>query len=384
MKHTILQIAVAVLTLVLLAEAAVIVQVVRGDENPVTRMFTRTEQTQAPTEETEAPTAAPTAEATTQPPTEPEPEPVPEHFTLTFAGDCTLGSAPNKYNAKYSFLWFVQDNYQYPFENVLEYFEKDDLTVVNLESTFFDEKGPSSGARFTFRGPTDYVNLLSQNSVEAVSFANNHTMDYRQAGYDSTLETLKGAGLPYVEKDSTMLMTTQSGLTVGFYAVAFELDQPAMEKAVADLRAQGAEVVVVSAHWGTEGSYRPKQAQTKFAHAAIDAGADIVYGHHPHVLQPIEEYNGGVIFYSLGNFSFGGNNYPRDLDTAILQQEIVRDVDGSICLGELTVIPASISSLPKQNDFKPTPYEPDSDKYNRVLAKLDGSFKGADLVPTYK
>ena len=396
MKRTILKIVVAVLAVVLLAEAAFIVVVMKEHEQEpqlTQPSVQQTETTQPPTETTQAattlstteateePTTEPTTEATTEPETEPEPQP--EHFTLSFAGDCTLGSAPNQYNVMYSFLWYVGDDYGYPFRNVLEYFENDDLTMVNLEGTFYEGSGSSSGARFTFKGPTKYVNLLTENSIEAVSFANNHTMDYRQEGYDSTLQTLADAGLPYVEKDGSMLMTTESGLTVGFYAVAFQLDEDDMEEEIQSLRDQGAEVVVVSIHWGAEGAYRPNADQTKMAYAAIDAGADIVYGHHPHVLQPIEEYNGGIIYYSLGNFCFGGHHWPQDLDSAILQQEIIRDVDGTISLGELTIIPVSCSSLPKQNNFQPTPYAEDSEEYARVISKLDGSWKGANLNVNY-
>ena len=113
--------------------------------------------------------------------------------------------------------------------------------------------------------------------------------------------------------------------------------------------------------------------------AAIDAGADIVFGTHPHVLQPIEYYADGVIYYSLGNFSFGGNGAPDDYDTALLQQEVIRQPDGTVELGELTRIPACISSIPERNNFQPTPMEPGSEAYDRVLSKLDGSFAGPNL-----
>ena len=103
----------------------------------------------------------------------------------------------------------------------------------------------------------------------------------------------------------------------------------------------------------------------------IDAGADIVWGSHPHVLQAMEEYNGGKIFYSLGNFSFGGNIYPDDYDSALIQQEIIRQPDGSICLGETIVVPVCVSSIPDRNNFQPTPYEEGSEGYQRVLEKLD-------------
>lgn len=342
-----------------------------------------TTDTTAPVEETTPPTETQPADVETiPPPPEDAPELEPEHFTLTFLGDCTIGSAPSQFNVMYSILWYIGEDYSYPFKGVIDYIDDDDLTIVNLEGTFCDPM-PNSGARFTFRAPTNYVNVLTENSIEAVSFANNHTMDYRQEGYDSTLATLEEAGVPYVEKDSSMIMTTETGLTVGFYALSFALDKEDMEAEIAGLREQGAEVVVVSAHWGAEGSYRAAHTQTEIAYAAIDAGADIVYGHHPHVLQKIEEYNGGIIYYSLGNFVFGGHHWPQDLDSAVLQQEIIRSPEGEISLGVLTIIPVSCSSLPAQNDFQPTPYEVGSEKYERAMSKLDGTFKGGDLIVNY-
>ena len=316
------------------------------------------------------------------PPPEAEGELEEERFTLTFLGDCTIGSQPIQLNVMYSILWFIGEDYTYPFKGVIDYIDDDDLTVINLEGTFCDPM-PNSGALFTFRAPPHYVNVLTENSIEVASFANNHTMDYRQAGYDATLATLTEAGIPYVEKDSSMIMTTDSGLTVGFYALAFSMDKADMQAEIAALREEGAEIVIVSAHWGAEGSYRAAHTQVDIAHAAIDAGADIVYGHHPHVLQKIEEYNDGIIYYSLGNFVFGGHHWPQDLDSAVLQQEIIRSPEGEISLGELTIIPVSCSSLPAQNDFQPTPYEEGSEKYERVMSKLDGTFKGPDLVVKY-
>mgnify|MGYP002236903935 CR=1 FL=1 len=147
-------------------------------------------------------------------------------------------------------------------------------------------------------------------------------MDYGANGYASTLAALEQAGVPYVERDSTAVVTTGSGLTIGLYAaVYYKLD-------VADMTAKnccpagaGGGLNHLRPHWGVEGTYHPTEEQKQVGHAAIDTGADIVFGSHPHVLQPIEEYGGGIIFYSLGNFSFGGNGAPKDYDTALVQQE---------------------------------------------------------------
>ncbi len=334
---------------------------------------------------TEIPTTAVPTEAPTTVPVETEPvetEPKEVVYTLTFAGDCTLASDPGNYYSPHGFIQTVGTDYGYPFRNVLEYFENDDFTIVNLESVLADE-GAAANKLFTFRGPTAYTEIFTGSSVEAVTLANNHTEDYGKAGYESTTNALAQAGVGYVEEDKTTLYTTESGLTIGLYADSFYFSEADIRKNVQALQAQGAEIIICAFHWGTEGSYRPTGDQKNFAHAAIDAGADIVYGHHPHVLQPIEEYKDGVIFYSLGNFSFGGNHFPRDMDSAIIQMQVIRDEDGKVSLGEMTIVPISISSMEGQNNFQPTPYAQGSTEYDRTLTKLDGTFTGPDLNVDY-
>ena len=350
---------------------------------PVTTLPTQipTAATEIPT--TEAPTTVP---PTTVPPTTepapPETEPQEIRYRLSFAGDCTLGSNPNNYGSPHGFIGTIGEDYGFPFRNVLEFFQNDDFTIINLESVLADS-GSGANKLFTFRGPTAYTEIMTGSSVEAVTLANNHTLDFGKAGYESTLQALSDAGVAYVEEDKTTLWVTESGLTIGLYADAFTFSTAEIQKNVDKLREQGAEIVICAFHWGVEGSYRPTTDQKKIAKAAIDAGADIVYGHHPHVLQPIEEYNGGYIFYSLGNFSFGGNHFPRDMDSAVIQVDVLRDASGSISLEGLTIIPVSISSMKNQNNFQPTPYEAGTKEYDRTLSKLDGSFDGPDLVVNY-
>ena len=341
---------------------------------------------EAATELTGAPTEIPTTEPeATAAPTETEPvetEPQEIRYVLTFAGDCTLAADPGNYNSPHGFIKTIGEDYGYPFRNVLQYFEQDDFTIINLESVLADS-GAAASKLFNFRGPVEYTQIMTSSSVEAVTLANNHTMDYGKAGYESTTQALTGAGIAFVEEDKTAIITTESGLVIGLYADAFTFSEDDIQKNVTALRNQGAEIVICAFHWGTEGSYRPTADQKKFAHAAIDAGADVVYGHHPHVLQPMELYGDGIIFYSLGNFSFGGNHFPRDLDSALVQLEVIRDAQGNISMGMVTLIPVSISSMPVQNNFQPTPYEEGSEEFDRTISKLDGTFNGPDLNVNY-
>ena len=308
-----------------------------------------------------------------------ETAPTEERFLLTFVGDCTLGANPKNSYAEVGFPKVVGEDYAYPFQNVVSFFESDDATFVNLEGTLTD-KGNPADKTYTFRGSPAYSHILTDNSVEVVTLANNHSFDYGQAGYDSTRTVLEDAGIPYGVRDSGVLIELDCGLKVGLYGmVYYKLDAEDMKAEIAALREQGAELVIVAPHWGVEGSYRPNQLQTDVGHAAIDAGADIVWGSHPHVLQPIETYGNGIIYYSMGNFCFGGNSKPEDFDTALLQQEVIRSTDGEISLGDLTIIPCSISSENTVNNYQPTPMAADSEEYARVLRKLDGSFEGPNL-----
>lgn len=328
--------------------------------------------------EEKTPDTRPTAAAaqtteTTVPtrPTETTPtEPQEERFLLTFAGDCTFGSTQANAFALYGFPKTVGEDYRYPFANVISWFENDDFTMVNLEGPLCDSGNPVQ-KKHTFRGSTSYVHILTENSVEAVTLANNHSLDYGQFGYDCTTATLQAAGVPYVEENSSTIVATEGGLTIGLYAaVYYSLDMEDMISEITALKERGADVIIFAPHWGAELYYGPNEIQKEFGYAAIDAGANIVFGSHPHVLQPVEEYNGGVIYYSLGNFSFGGNIYPGDYDTALIRQEVIRGSDGTIRLGELTAVPCNVSSAADHNNFQPTPYAAESGDYARVMEKL--------------
>jgi len=323
---------------------------------PETTVATVPETTAA---ETGTPTTAPT-----------ETEPQEERFLLTFAGDCTFGSNPNNLYTSYCFEKTVGNDWSFPFANVISYFEKDDCTMVNLEGTL-TETGQRIRKAYNFKGSPEFVNILTENSVEAVSLANNHTMDYSYEGYDNTVATLQNAGVIYVETNQSVVFTTERGLTVGLYGTVYHsMDVEDMVEEITAMKEAGVDVIVFAPHWGAENYYKPGNVQVDAGHAAIDAGAHIVWGSHPHVLQPVEEYNGGIIYYSMGNFSFGGNIYPSDFDTALIQQEVIRYPDGTVTLGETTVIPCSVSSRKDLNNFQPTPCEEGSEQYTRVLKKL--------------
>lgn len=310
----------------------------------------------------------PTVEDTTAP------APQPEEFVLSFAGDCTLGTGVEVYGGSWTFVGMVGDDYDYPFVNARELFSQDDFTMVNFEGVLCGELPPVE-KEFRFRGPVEYAKILTSGDIEAVNLTNNHVYDFGQAGYDSTKKALDAEGILYVEDDCSALYTTERGLTIGIFATKFVADVKLIKSEVEKLRAEGAEVVIVSYHGGIESTYTPTKDQVTYAHAAIDAGANIFFGHHPHVLQPIEAYNGGIIYYSLGNFSFGGNRNPADKDTAVIQQHVIREPDGTIRLSTVSMIPYCVSSSTTRNTYQPTPYEKGTEAYERTLKKLMGTFQ---------
>lgn len=338
---------------------------------------------------------SPTPSPSPEPTPTPTPEPQPEYFTLSFIGDCTLTSHQNLWEGSpYHYASRMNGDYSYPFSNTVEYFENDDFTLANLECTFSDQQ-LYSGQTFYFKAPSEWAQILTCGGVDFVTTANNHMYDFGEAGAQDTFATLEYWGIPYGTDGQAQLFTTESGLTLGIYCAYRDYmpSQEAAAEAIAQLREQGAEYVICAFHWGQELYYEPNQAQIQLAHACVDAGADLVYGSHSHCLQPMEEYNGGLILYSMGNWSFGGNTSPTDRDTAIVQVTVKRDLDGSISRDSYDIIPCCVSSLPvgadegADNDYRPTPYEEGSEEYERTLSKLNGTYQagsqGADYSGWY-
>lgn len=315
----------------------------------------------------------------TEPPvTQPQPE---DTYILSFAGDCTFGDNYDDDETTFgTFCNVVKDNYKYPLSNVKEIFQNDDYTLVNLECALTEsdpteeEMETLKDHRFRFRGPAEYAQILVEGGVEFGSCSNNHSRDYGMQGLYDTWDALEAADIDYASFGKNCVATTESGLTIGIFSVFFSTSKANMEYHVRSLTSRGAEVIIMSIHWGDEGVYIPNDLQVQLGRMAIDSGVDIVFGHHSHTLMPVEAYNGGIIYYSLGNFSFGGNLNPSDKDTAILQQQICRWADGSVTLGELTVIPCRVSTVDNWNDYRPTPYNVDHPGYLRAFAKLEGSF----------
>ena len=312
---------------------------------------------------------------------EPTPEPEPEYFTLHFIGDCTLASAVGFQGGPNGYDTITGGDVNYPFAKTAQYFADDDFTMANCECCF-TESNNATAKTFTFKTGAEYAGVFPAGSVEFVTLANNHVLDYGQTGYDDTKAALDAVGVAYAGRDEWTIYETESGLKIGIYAVSFgTFDQ--IREGIAAVKEAGADFIIAALHFGDEGSYQINGDQQVQAHAAIDLGADFVYGSHPHTLQPMEEYNGGLITYSMGNWTFGGNTNPRDKDTFILRMELRRDPDGTVSISDYEIIPCASSGELSYNNYQPVLYAEDGEGYQRVLSKLDGTFTGANLKIGY-
>lgn len=310
-------------------------------------------------------------ETITEAPTE---APVPDvEITVSVMGDCTLGTDENFYYATSLNAYYDSQGADYFFQNIRPILEKDDLSIVNMEGTL-TESTAHCGNKFAFKGAPEYVNILSGSSVEAANLANNHSHDYGDQSFADTKQILTDAGITAFGYDDTAVMEIKGvkvGL-VGIYELYDHLERmQQLQDNIARVKEEGAKLVIVIFHWGNERETVPDSNQVTLGHAAIDCGADLVIGHHPHVLQGIEEYRGKMIAYSLGNFCFGGNSAPSDMDTMIYQQTFtIRD--GQVVADQnTTIIPCSISSAASQgyNNYQPTPAE--GSEAERILQKIE-------------
>lgn len=262
-----------------------------------------------------------------------------ERIIISGAGDVTLGfNFPYMFN-NISKLYGVDCAFDYPFLNVRNVFANSDLAIVNLEGalTKSDKARPK---KFNFKGDPAYARCLNEGNIDIVNLANNHFMDYSEEGALETIDSLNFHKINYCggginENDSSFLkVINRKGINVGFLGFAQVGRYPPAGRLSAGTNPfdndsfdkiknskYNCDILVISCHWGIERKPFPENYQVSDARKMIDSGADIVFGHHPHIIQGIEEYNGGIIFYSLGNFIFGGNSFPSDRDSFIAQVE---------------------------------------------------------------
>jgi poly-gamma-glutamate synthesis protein (capsule biosynthesis protein) len=288
-------------------------------------------------------------------------QPLPQGFVeikISAAGDFILGfdekfGTVNRFDTVFK---EKNNDYSYFLKNVKHFFETDDLTIVNLENplTLATSK---TVKEFTFKGKPEYTQILKEGSIEAVNIANNHTYDYLQQGMKDTINHLKKANISYFG-DGHKAITEVQGIKVGSLGYKGWSNAKAVKESIKrDLEnmKKNTDLIIVSFHWGEERSNYPNSIQKDLGKFAIDQGADLVLGHHPHVIQGIEQYKNKYIVYSLANFCFGGNRNPSDKDTFIFQQSFIVDDKKQIVTSKMNIIPCLVSSVTYRNDYCPTP-----------------------------
>ena len=342
----------------------------------VTEPSTITPSTAPTTPPATAPTVPPeTIPATPDEPEEPTSPPEPETFdiTITFTGDNMLASYKNQTKAG-SFNEYA-DKYEptYFLEKVRPIFEADDFTVVNLENVFTDRVlqpvAKNHDPAYWYCSKTSNVNILTSSSVEGVSIANNHTFDYGQQGYNDTVQTLKDANLEYGFNEKIMYFE-KNGFTIAVicHGLWGEWQADDVIKYI-NIAEKKSDYQIVFYHGGKEKVHQPDKWRVRASRKLVDAGADLVIGNHPHVLQPREFYDGAEILYSMGNFCYGGNRAPENR-TIIYQMTLTVGKDNELVTVSSSIIPCYVYTA-SRNNYQPAPIE-NQDEIDKVLAFMYG------------
>lgn len=304
--------------------------------------------------------------------------------TITAVGDVTIGR-----NVQSSSTIFKKElerqggDKNFIFRNVKDILAGDDLTIVNFEGTLAEDYSIPREKRensFLFLADPEYAQVLKDNSVEVATIENNHIDDFGTAGRVSTQKAIADAGVQWADEYHQTVYEVQ-GLKIAVLSYkTFDYYDTLYVKVPSEVAAAKAEndLVIVCFHWGAEKDYAPNDRQKKLGRMTVDAGADLVVGHHSHRINPIEKYNGKYIVYSVGNFSFAGNSKPDDMSTFIFQTRF-RIKDGEIIDNPFRIIPCRISSKTDYNDFAPTPYTEEL-RINNVIKNMLGNSKKMDYA----
>ena len=300
-------------------------------------------------------------------------------WLFSFAGDCTIGSLLEwQGSLAQDFQSVVGDDYAYPLSGVKSIFEADDLTSVNLEGTFTNSTN-AVVKPYRFKADPAYVQVLKEGSVEAVSTANNHSGDFQDEGRADTIAALDSAGILHTGAGAPLIHEMEGGLKIGMVSYNtvdnYEGEYAWRTSVQADIntcKEAECDLIIGFMHWGSvEYLTEPEAWEVQFAHDMVDWGCDLIVGGHAHILQRMEYYNNVPIFYSMGNFCYGGNTNPDDKDSVIVQAEFSRDSSGDVTLSRLHVIPCLISTRTDLNDYCPTPCQEGSEDYQRIVSRLE-------------
>ena len=296
--------------------------------------------------------------------------------TISAAGDCTLG-VDSRYHNNFN-SYYSREGAGYFLKKVRKIFGKDDITLVNFEGTLTNS-AQRANKTFTFKGPAAYTKILKKGSVEVVNLANNHSMDFGASAFKDKKRALRKDGIGYCHYGTIAYKKVKGvkAAILGFNQLS-GVSHRQIRNTIQAAQKKKAKIIIVSFHWGIERDYYPDGIQKSLGKYAIDQGADLVIGHHPHVLQGIEKYKGRYIVYSLGNFCFGGNVNPSDKDTMIFQQTFYIKKGKLLKKKEARIIPCSLSSVSYTNNYQPVPLS--GREKNRLIKKMNRLSKGMHVT----
>ncbi|MBM7713381.1 poly-gamma-glutamate synthesis protein (capsule biosynthesis protein) [Bacillus thermophilus] len=285
----------------------------------------------------------------------------PEEITISMVGDNSFGTypeAPEHLQFDYVFEKNNGDN-QYVYKNSLPWFHSDDYTVINAESAFTTET-KAQQKMWRIKSHPKYAAFLPASGIEAANLANNHTMDYFEAGYHDTLKAFEEQDVAVFNEGMPLIVNIKDIETV-FLGYDYRYRKSAdtyLHNIIKDVKKYKRKdnLVIVNMHWGIEYKQTPVAYQTKFGRAALDAGADIIVGHHPHCLQSIEKYNGKYIIYSMGDYAFGADPTLKSRETAIFRLTFAKE-NGSVVTKGLRIAPAleNSNNSETENNYQPLP-----------------------------
>lgn len=311
--------------------------------------------------ETFHPDNTPIEEVLFEPTDLPEPE---FKIKLTFAGDCMLATEFGAIR-DYSFSKkALEGDWEWFFGGVMDYFKNDDFTIVNLENVLSDKKlspvKKDHSPAYWYIAPTENTNILTSSSVEIVNLSNNHTGDYGSQGAEDTIKACEDAGLEYGNGNKTVYFEKE-GFRIALICNGLwsEWQAETIVNRINEAK-ENADYIIVYYHGGKEGIHKPEDWKVRASHKIVDAGADLVIGNHPHVLQPEEVYNGVHIIYSIGNFCFGGNNYPENR-TMLYSVELTVNRDTKEFTQTQEVVPCYVYTG-NRNNYRPEVITDENDK----------------------
>ncbi|HPJ01873.1 MAG TPA: CapA family protein [Candidatus Limiplasma sp.] len=309
--------------------------------------------------------------------------------TLTCIGDTLIGSNDLVSVEDYAFQRYIEQfGYAYPLAKLQSLLANDDITLANLECVLNDD-APAQKSRYSFRGPTDYVNILTQGSVEVVNLANNHSGDYGQEGFDSTIQALESANILYsgsITYGNYTCIWEKDGIKIGFFGLFplyYKDHEEQVVKSVEALKAAGCQVIIASVHAGMEYRDVHGDLQTRYGRIARSLGANIVVGTHPHVPQGVSVTNGVTQLFSLGNAVFGGNTgvdeEVHSLPSVIAQFSLTFE-DGVYTGHQLTLWPIHISGVTPENNYQPVLLQGEDAARVMRMIQRDSDVRLADFV----